>query len=206
MSQKEENEENPDDEIKVILLGDPGVGKTNLINIATGHKFSENEKTTTFSSYSVKKFKFNEKEYKINLWDTIGQEKLRPLTKIFYNNSKIVIFVYDITSEESFKSLPEWMEGVDEQIGSNYIKGLVANKSDLFINEKVSTDEGEEFANNIKAKFLLFSAKNDNPKKFEEYLIKLLEIYISKGKGENKRTFSIYKNMPEKDNKNNCCN
>ena len=83
--------------IKVILLGESGVGKTNLISITNGGNFNENEVVTSSLSFSVKKLNVNGKEYAINLWDTVGQERLRNLTKLFYNDSKIVIFVYDIT-------------------------------------------------------------------------------------------------------------
>ena len=86
-----------DEAIKVILLGESGVGKTNLINITNGLNFNNNELVSSTSSYCIKNLYVNGKEYSIKLWDTVGQEKLRNLTKLFYNDSKIVIFVYDIT-------------------------------------------------------------------------------------------------------------
>ena len=176
MSQESiDTEENLENQIKIILLGNSGVGKTNLINIAIGVSFNEDEKTTTASSFSVKKIILNRQEYRINLWDTIGQEQFRQLTKIFFNNSKIVIFVYDITNKDSFEALPSWKKDVEEQLGDDYIKGVVANKSDLYLEEEVPTEEGQEYANNIEAKFLLVSAKKDDPKKFEDFLRVLLE-------------------------------
>ena len=200
-----QNEENEDDPIKIILLGNAGVGKTNLINITMGYQFNPSEKTTTAASFSLKKLMIKQKEYKISLWDTIGQEKLRQLTKIFYNNSKIVIYVYDITCKESFGALPDWIKGVDGQIGNEYIKGLVANKSDLYFTEEVKTEEGQEFANNIKAKFLLFSAKMDDPKKFEEFLLELVEEFLSKKKNDGKRKFTLSSQKSEDNAKRKCC-
>ena len=132
--------------VKVILLGIQQVGKTNLINIATDKGFKENTLSTSTSSYSILTIKLNNKRYQLNLWDTIGQEKYRQLTKLFYNNSKIVIFVYDITSRKSFEDLVLWHKEVIEQIGDNIIKGVVANKMDLYEDEKVLRDEGEDFA------------------------------------------------------------
>ena len=74
---KENEEENQEDEVKIILIGESGVGKTNLINIAIGDNFSENEKSTTASTLSLKKIKLNNKEYNLDLWDTIGQEQYK---------------------------------------------------------------------------------------------------------------------------------
>ena len=203
---KENEEENQEDEVKIILIGESGVGKTNLINIAIGDNFSENEKSTTASTLSLKKIKLNNKEYNLDLWDTIGQEQYRQLTKIFFNNSKIVIFVYDISSKTSFEALPGWINDVDEQIGNNYIKGLVANKSDLYLEEEVKNEEGEEFANKIGARFLTISAKCDDPKKFEEFLVELVKEYIEKRKSIGSRNFSIDRRKnSENTDKRNCC-
>ena len=77
-----------EDEIKVILLGESGVGKTNLINITMGKDFNKIEAASSTNSFSIKKLTVKGKEYTIKLWDTIGQEKLRTLTKLFYNDSK----------------------------------------------------------------------------------------------------------------------
>jgi small GTP-binding protein len=175
-----EEEEYNEEEIKVILIGSTGVGKTSIINVITGGKFNINEKSTEGSSFLMKKIKVNEKEYILNIWDTIGQEKLRQLTKIFYNNSKLVIFVYDITSKESFEDLNYWTKDVEEQIGKDTIKGVVANKIDLYLNEKVTTDEGKNYAKSIQANFIEFSAKTEPPSKFEDFLIELLEKYLPK--------------------------
>ena len=170
-----------EDAIKVILLGESGVGKTNLINIITGVDFNENEKSTVASTFSMKKLNVRGKVHQINLWDTIGQEKLRTLTKLFYNNSKIVIFVYDITQNYSFEELKNyWVKDVEEKLGKNIIKGIVGNKSDLFMKEEVSEEKGEEYAKSIDAEFLLTSAKTDGPKKFEAFLTKLYEKYLIK--------------------------
>ena len=202
---KENEEENQEDGVKVILIGESGVGKTNLINIAIGDNFSENEKSTTASTLSLKKIKLNNKEYNLDLWDTIGQEQYRQLTKIFFNTSKIVIFVYDITNKESFKALPGWKKDVEEQLGDDYIKGVVANKSDLYLEEEVPTEEGQEYAKNNEAKFLLISAKKDDPKKLEDYLRELLEEYLSTKKGGNSGRFSITRESVIKPQKTNCC-
>ena len=193
-------------EIKVILIGDSGVGKTNLINIATGNRFDINEKTTIASNYSVNKMVINEKEYIIKLWDTIGQEKFRQLSKIFFSNSKIVILVYDITNKVSFEALPNWLKDVEEEIGLDFVRGVVANKMDLYLNEEIKENEGEEYAKSINAKFLATSAKKDDPQIFIEFLGNLLTEYLSLYKENTTGSFTITrKSSMKKNKKSNCC-
>ena len=89
-------------QIKVIFLGESGVGKTNLINATIGEKFNEIE-NTTFANYFVeKKFEINNQEYILHIWDTIGQERFRHLTKLFLTDLDCAVIGYDITYRESF--------------------------------------------------------------------------------------------------------
>ena len=166
--------------IKVILVGDSGTGKTNLITVAAGFEFNSNSLTTTSCSYVQKIIKKEGKEYKMHLWDTIGQEKYRSLTKIFLKDSKIVIFVYDITNKDSFESLVFWKKIIDEVVGDTPIFGVVGNKNDLYFDEKVKEEDGEEYAKNIGAKFILTSAKNDS-KGFIQFLNIMLDEFLKKG-------------------------
>ena len=167
-----------ENKIKIILLGESGVGKTNIINIAIGKPFNEKEGSTIASSFVEKKIKVDGAEYLLNLWDTIGQEQFRQLTKLFYSNSNIVIFVYDITNKKSFEELNYWLKDVENHLGNDFIKVIIGNKKDLFLKEEVKEEEGEEFAKNIGAKFLYFSAKNDNAKILEDFLIDSIKDYI----------------------------
>ena len=197
-----------DDGIKVILLGETGVGKTNIINIATNQNFEPEEKTTIVSSFSKVILKIKKKQYQLNLWDTIGQEQFRQLTKLFYNNSKIVIFVYDITSKESFNELKNyWVKDIESKLGNNIIKGLIANKSDLFLYEQVKEEEGEEYAKSINAKFLMFSAKDDSTQKIQDFFSILLNEVIRSGKLNDIESVSLKKRINSKAviKKRNCC-
>jgi small GTP-binding protein len=172
--------EKADSGIKVILIGDEGVGKTSLINVTVGGSklFNDDEHSSFNATYSMKSFIVNKKEYKLNLWDTIGQEKLRSLTKLFFNKSKIVIFVYDITSKKSFQGLESWAEDVKNLIGDDIIKGVVGNKCDLYLKESVKEEEGEKYATSINAKFKITSAKTE-PDGFVKFLNELLIDYLN---------------------------
>ena len=194
--------------LKVILLGEIMVGKTNLMNILTGGKFNENETATSSSTSAMKDLLVKGDKYTIQIWDTIGQEKLRNLTKLFYNNSKIVIFVYDITRKETFEEIKNyWVKDVEEKLGKNIIKGIVANKIDLFLNEQVTQEEGEEYAESIDALFITTSAKTEGPAKFEDFLIKLYEKYLSgnKEKNNNKSVILRKKKNVHNNKKRECC-
>ena len=198
--QNEEN--NRSDIIKVILVGDSGTGKTQLITVAAGFEFNSNSLTTTSCSYVQIKLQKNKIDYKINLWDTIGQEKYRSLTKIFLKDSKIVIFVYDITNRTSFESLKYWKKIIDEVLGSTPVFGVVANKNDLYLDEKVKEEEGEEYANSIGAKFLYTSAKNESGV-FVKFIDTILDDYIGKGCEDREKSIMIDR-IPKKKSEG-CC-
>ena len=170
-----------DEEIKVILIGESGTGKTSLINATMGLKFKEHLESTTTNSFSSKTVTINNKEYVLNLWDTIGQEKFRSLTKIFIKDSKIVILVYDITRKESFKELDFWHKMIQDILGDDPILGICGNKSDLFVKEQVKEEEVKKYAEGKNVPFKLTSAKN--PLSFNKFLEDLVKKYIEKTHG-----------------------
>ena len=190
--------------IKVILLGESSVGKTSLIKVAIGKKFNSSELTTYSANYSIKKFNYNGKEYTFNLWDTIGQEKYRALTKMFFKDSKIIILVYDITSEKSFKELEYWYNQVVNELGKEgYYLAIVGNKNDLYNQEKINKDQGKKFAESKKAKFKLTSAKDD-PLSFNSLLEQMFKEFIDNNKDYlNNRKKTAITNKGKKKGK--CC-
>ena len=165
--------------IKIILIGEAGVGKTNLINIVQNKDFSPNELSTPNCSFFMSEMTVQNIKFNVYLWDTIGQEKLKAQTKIFFKNSKIVVLVYDITQRESFTKLDEWYNQVKDSLGTNVVFGVLGNKKDLFINEDVKEEEAQEYAEKIGAKWALTSAKTERPS-FITYLEDLIKIYITK--------------------------
>ena len=165
-------------EVKIILVGETNTGKTSIIKSIMGLEFNSAEGSTTGVSYVNKKMKVNDKEYNIAIWDTVGQEKFRSLTKIFLKDSKIVIFVYSITEKKSFEEINFWYETVKSNLGDKVVLGLAGNKKDLFQEEKVTEKEGEDKAKEIGAKFKLTSAKTGVG--IKEFFQILLEEYANK--------------------------
>ena len=164
--------------IKVILLGESGVGKTNLINVVVGRSFNEESLSTQSCYYSESRFTYKDKTYFYNLWDTAGQEQYRCLNRIFLQKGKIILLVYSIDNETSFKEIDFWMNYVNENLGDEkYILALIANKSDLYEDQKVPDNLGREFAEKNNIKFSITSAKT-NSAQFKKFLIELLQEYI----------------------------
>ena len=178
------NDDDDAKEIKTILVGMSGTGKTNIINALTGQKFDSNNFSTTTSSFVDKFMTVNNKKYRLEIWDTAGQEKFRSLTRIFIKDSKIVIFVYDITTKKSFEEVDYWVGSVREILGNKAVFGLAGNKKDLFQNEEVEEEEGEKKAQEIGALFKLTSAKTGAG--INDFMQSLLEEYIKKNESNGK--------------------
>ena len=169
---------NLDNEIKVILVGESGTGKTSLINATMGLKFQEHLETTSTNNFSSKTITINNTDYILNLWDTIGQEKFRSLTKIFIKDSRIALLVYDITNEKSFKELDYWYKIIHDILGDETIIGVCGNKQDLIMKEKVKEEDAKKYAENKGLPFRLTSAKN--PLSFNKFLEELVKKYLEK--------------------------
>ena len=165
--------------VKIILLGEMFVGKTCLINVYFDeNKFNPLELSTGQPTQTFKSLEINKKKLNISLWDTMGQEKFRAVTKNFIKDSNIVILVYDITNRASFLELNFWLNASREELHNEVIFGVVGNKVDLFNNCEVEKEEGEEYAKNIGALFTEASAK-ENPIGFRNFIKQLLEKLLS---------------------------
>ena len=183
--------------IKSILLGETGVGKTNLANAAVDLRFDQNTKSTVNALYVQKKMKIFGKDYELRLWDTAGQEQYRALTKLFYKDSKVVIFVYDITNKKSFTELNFWINEIKESLGDEPVLGIVGNKNDLNEFQEVDNEVAKKFAEEKGMKFKLVSTK-DEPKSFKMFLRMLIKDYLIKNNKVNKKdSFELEKEQDE---------
>ena len=150
--------------VKVVLLGESGVGKTSIIVQFTAGKFDPDCVTSLSAQFVSKTVEFRNlnKAIKFDIWDTAGQEKYRALAKIFYKDAKGILLVYDITDLKSFNEVKSyWYNMIKQNADPDAIVAIVANKSDLYGNEQVKDDEGKEFAKSVGAFFQSTSAKSD---------------------------------------------
>ena len=157
MSEEEEKS------VKVVLLGEAGVGKTCIISRFVNNMYEDKTMSNISAAYATKTMKFDAfggKEIKYELWDTAGQEKFRAVTRFLYKDAQVVILVYDITVKESFNEIKDyWYNQVKENCPTNTIICLAGNKCDLFEREAVTEEEGKELAEDIGAIFKLTSPK-----------------------------------------------
>lgn len=198
--------------IKLILLGDVGVGKSAIIQRFYDNTFEENILTTFNASFLEKEVTIKGKKVVLEIWDTVGQEQYRSMTQLFVKNSKIIILVYNVTRMKTFESLNYWYDFINKELGSNIVLGLAGNKTDLIFEdnyeEEVSPEKGKEFAEKIGASFALVSAKesgNEIKVLFYELLTKYFDIK------DNGRYFSSTIKLDERsftrevNGKNECC-
>ena len=168
--------------VKIILLGEPGVGKTCIINRYINNEYNEDSPSTYGSSFTTKVVIKDNIKYFVNVWDTSGQEKYRSVTNLFINGSNIVILVYAIDSKTSFEGLDYWYNTIKEKLeGDNYVLAVVGSKIDLMDNEVVSEEEAKNFANSKNALFKLVSSKA-NPEGIEKLFNFLLDELIKEKK------------------------
>ena len=185
--------------IKVILLGESGVGKTNLIHVAMDEPFQRERESTLSSSFYEGEKIIQDKKYTYALWDTAGQEEYRSINKSFFKNSQIVIIVFAINERKSFKEVDFWVNYVKDILEKDkYILALVANKSDLFDKQEVPDDEIKKKGELLKTKVKITSALED-PLGFKVFLEELLKDFVKSGIGfEIKKSFALEAEVIEK--------
>lgn len=150
--------------LKIVLIGEASVGKTSIIYQFIDKIFQEDLQSTIGGTFNSKSIKCNNnKTLNLEIWDTAGQERYRCVTKMFYKEADVAILVYDITSKSSFEELKNyWVEQVLEASPKNIMLVIVANKSDLIDNEQVDEEEARNYAKKVKADFFVISAKENN--------------------------------------------
>ena len=151
--------------VKVVLLGESGVGKTSIISQFTKNQFNSRVETSVSANFISKVVDFPEinKSIKFDIWDTVGQEKYRSLAKIFYKDAKIIVFVFDITKRKSFEAIKDfWYNETQNNADNNPILAIVGNKIDLYNNRDIDIDEGQVYADEIRAIFQTTSALSNS--------------------------------------------
>ena len=160
MSDEGDDEVKKGDAIKIVLIGNSGVGKTCISQKYVNENYVEQAGSTVGASYFQKYLVIDGKAVQLDIWDTAGQEKYRSMGKMFYKDAYIVLFIYDITNKQSFLELKNvWYKELKTTGEKHTVLGVVGNKSDLFLNEQVNEDEARKWADEIGAVFGLVSAK-----------------------------------------------
>jgi small GTP-binding protein len=145
---------------KIVLIGDSGVGKTNLFSQFTRRHFNAESKSTIGVEFATKTLEIDGKNVKAQIWDTAGQERYRAITSACYRGAMGTMLLYDITTSATFASVPRWLQELRENAEPNTILMLIGNKSDLADDRAVSTQEGVGFSKSQNVLFLETFAKD----------------------------------------------
>jgi small GTP-binding protein len=155
---------------KYIIIGDSAVGKSNILLRYIHDNFNEEFQSTIGVEFGAKNIKLEDKVYRIQIWDTAGQETFRSITRAYYKNSVCAFVVYDITNRNSFQNVKSWIEDCRKQSPKTVFMVLIGNKVDLEDSRQVSYEEGSVFAE--KNGMLFFETSAKTGKNIEEIFLK----------------------------------
>ena len=146
--------------LKYIIIGDAAVGKSNLLLRYAHGQFKPEYQLTIGVEFGAKNIQINNQIFRIQIWDTAGQENFRSITRAYYKNSVCALVVYDISSRETFEHVTTWIEDCKNQSPKTIFMVLVGNKCDLNDKRQVSIEEGRELAERNEMMFFETSAKD----------------------------------------------
>ncbi|OPJ58784.1 ras-related protein Rab-1A [Patagioenas fasciata monilis] len=156
----EERSQTSDYLFKLLLIGDSGVGKSCLLLRFADDTYTESYISTIGVDFKIRTIELDGKTIKLQIWDTAGQERFRTITSSYYRGAHGIIVVYDVTDQESFNNVKQWLQEIDRYASENVNKLLVGNKCDLTTKKVVDYTTAKEFADSLGIPFLETSAKN----------------------------------------------
>ena len=136
---------------KIIIIGDSGVGKSSLLKRAVQNRFDESYQATIGFEFLLMHYKINELKFKLQIWDTCGQEMYRSLVQGFYRNTSLAIIVYDVNNPKSFEGLEVWLKDLRQQTEQEIPIFIIGNKSDM--EKKVPTEDAKIFSTSNRTKY-----------------------------------------------------
>ena len=146
--------------LKYIIIGDAAVGKSNLLLRFAQGDFKTEYQLTIGVEFGAKNVDISNKKFRLQIWDTAGQENYRSITRAYYKNSVCALVVYDISSRDSFNNVTTWIEDCKNQSPKTIFMALVGNKCDLSDKRQVSIEEGRDLAEKNQMLFFETSAKD----------------------------------------------
>ncbi|CAG9311795.1 unnamed protein product [Blepharisma stoltei] len=192
-------------QVKVVLLGDSGVGKSSIVLRFVADTFHNNLDPTIGASFLSKAIEVENHSIKFSIWDTAGQERYHSLARMYYADTAAAVLVYDITNRASYEAMKHWRDELAEFGPRNLVIAIAGNKEDLVDKEEVDLIEAKEYADSIGAIFRKTSAKT---KYGVDQLFKDIAYRITVGsvpssstqQVEKPRTISIVRDNPNSQN------
>ncbi|KAJ5676076.1 hypothetical protein N7462_008973 [Penicillium macrosclerotiorum] len=200
---------------QLVLIGDSGVGKSNLLSRFTRNEFNLDSKSTIGVEFATRSIQVDSKTIKAQIWDTAGQERYRAITSAYYRGAVGALLVYDISKHQTYDNVNRWLKELRDHADSNIVIMLVGNKSDLRHLRAVPTEEAKQFASENNLSFIETSALDASNVElaFQNILTEIYRIVSSKaldngeagsslpGKGQPVIDFTPQEN----DQKQGCC-
>jgi len=146
--------------LKLVLIGDSGVGKTSLLLRFADDHFTESFVSTLGVDFRDRLVNTGDKFVKLQIWDTAGQDRFKTITNAFYRSAQGVILVFDVTSMETYEHVEEWLSDGARNAPEGVPKMLVGNKADLADERKVEVEMAESMAERLGMPYVETSAKN----------------------------------------------
>ncbi|AEO61575.1 hypothetical protein MYCTH_2140896 [Thermothelomyces thermophilus ATCC 42464] len=171
---------------KVVLIGDSGVGKSNLLSRFTRNEFNLDSKSTIGVEFATRSIQIDGKTIKAQIWDTAGQERYRAITSAYYRGAVGALLVYDISKSLSFENVTRWLKELRDHADSNIVIMLVGNKTDQRHLRAVPTEDGKNFASENGLSFIETSAleATNVDLAFQNILTSIYQIVSSKSLAE----------------------
>jgi len=167
---------------KVVLIGDSGVGKSNLLSRFTRNEFNLESKSTIGVEFATRSIHVDGKTIKAQIWDTAGQERYRAITSAYYRGAVAGLLVYDIAKHLTYENVDRWLKELRDHADNNIIIMLVGNKSDLRHLRAVPTDEARSFADKNNLSFIETSALDSTnvEQAFQQILTEIYHVVSQK--------------------------
>ncbi|PNY13949.1 ras-related protein RAB2BV-like, partial [Trifolium pratense] len=167
---------------KIVLIGDSGVGKSNILSRFTRNEFCLESKSTIGVEFATRTLQVEGKTVKAQIWDTAGQERYRAITSAYYRGAVGALLVYDITKRQTFDNVNRWLRELRDHADSNIVIMMAGNKSDLNHLRAVSEDDGQALAEKEGLSFLETSAleATNIEKAFQTILTEIYHIVSKK--------------------------
>lgn len=147
--------------VKLLLIGDSGVGKSCLLLRFSDDSFTTSFITTIGIDFKIRTIEEDGKRLKLQIWDTAGQERFRTITTAYYRGAMGILLVYDVTDEQSFNNIRNWMRQIQQHASESVNKVLIGNKCDMLDKKVVETSRGQALADEFGIKFYETSAKKN---------------------------------------------
>ena len=210
MSDDGENENENEERINIMTLGNTEVGKSCFILRFTDNIFQEIYLATVGIDFKIKTETINNKQYKLFLYDTTGQEKYKSIALNIIKNAQGIILMYDITDRKSFESIPDWIKSVKDAKGSNFPMILLGNKLDKEDVRVIKEKEGKELADEYKIKFFETSNKTginiqEAGKALVNEILKINNLENRESKLSKSNTILSKKSVKLKNDSKRCC-